>query len=72
VFIIESVLTVVAWPFMHLYTPVVGIPVALYAVTLNRSLKPSLCTLLLSLGPRGDRAGPCGPGWMGIPARARG
>jgi signal transduction histidine kinase len=51
VFIIESVLTVVAWPFMHLYIPVVGIPVALYAVTLNRSLKPSLCMLLLSLGP---------------------
>lgn len=51
VFIIESVLTVVAWPFMHLYIPVVGIPVALYAVTLNRSLKLALRTLLMSLGP---------------------
>jgi signal transduction histidine kinase len=51
VFIIESVLTVVAWPFMHLYIPVVGVPVALYAVTLNRSLKLALGTLLVSLGP---------------------
>jgi signal transduction histidine kinase len=51
VFIIELVLTVVAWPFMHLYIPVVGIPIALYAVSLNRSPKLVLLTLLVSSAP---------------------
>jgi signal transduction histidine kinase len=51
VLFIESVLTVAAWPLMHLYIPVVGIPVALYAVSVHRSSRLALVALLLSCIP---------------------
>jgi signal transduction histidine kinase len=53
VFTIQCLLTVAAWPFMPLYTPVVGVPVALYAVSVHRSKKVSLLALLASLIPNG-------------------
>jgi signal transduction histidine kinase len=51
VFAAQCVLTVAAWPFMPLYTPVVGIPVALYAVSLHRNRKVSLLALSVSFIP---------------------
>jgi signal transduction histidine kinase len=51
VFIIQLVLTVAAWPIMPLYTPVVGIPVALYAVSVHRGRTISLLALLASFVP---------------------
>ena len=53
VFSIQWVLTVAAWPFMPYYTPVVGIPVALYAVSAHHSKKNSLLALLASFIPIG-------------------
>jgi signal transduction histidine kinase len=64
VLFIESVLTVVAWPFMNLYTPVVGVPVALYAVSVHRSSRLALVALLLSFIPSGvAAAGPAPPSY---------
>lgn len=51
VFAIEWVLTVAAWPMMPLYTPVVGVPVALHAVAVHRRRKVSLTALLVSSIP---------------------
>jgi signal transduction histidine kinase len=51
VFTIQCILTVAAWPFMPFYTPVVGIPVSLYAVSVHRSRKISLLALLASFIP---------------------
>jgi signal transduction histidine kinase len=56
VFLIESVLTGLAWPFMDLYVPVVGIPVALYAVSVHHSGRIALVALLLSCVPNGIAA----------------
>jgi hypothetical protein len=53
VFIAQSILTVIAWPFMSLYTPVVGIPIALYAVASRCNKRLSLPALLISLIPNG-------------------
>ncbi|MGH3886384.1 MAG: sensor histidine kinase [Pseudonocardiaceae bacterium] len=53
VFATQCVLTVAAWPFMNLYTPVVGIPVALYAVSVHCSKKVALLALLASFIPNG-------------------
>jgi signal transduction histidine kinase len=53
VFVTQCVLTVAAWPIMPLYTPVVGIPVALYAVSVHCSKKISLLALLASFIPNG-------------------
>lgn len=53
VFIIQLVLTVAAWPFMPLYTPVVGIPVALYAVSVHCASSISLLALLACSVPIG-------------------
>ena len=53
VFTILCVFTVAAWPIMHLFTPVVGIPVALYAVSFHRGRKTSLLALLASIIPMG-------------------
>ena len=53
VFATQWVLTVAAWPFIYLYTPVVGIPVALYAVSVHCSKKISLLALLASFIPNG-------------------
>jgi signal transduction histidine kinase len=53
VFTIQCVLTVAAWPFMDVYAPVVGIPVALYAVSVHCSRKISLLALLASFIPNG-------------------
>jgi signal transduction histidine kinase len=44
-------LTAAAWPFMPLYTPVVGIPVALYAVSVHHKRKVSLLALSASFIP---------------------
>ena len=52
-FAAECVLTVVAWPIMPHYIPVVGVPVALYAVSVHRGWKLSLPALLLSFIPNG-------------------
>jgi signal transduction histidine kinase len=51
VFAIQCILTVAAWPFMPLYTPVVGIPVAVYALSVHRSRRISLLALLASFIP---------------------
>jgi signal transduction histidine kinase len=56
VFASQWVVTMVAWPFMSTYAPVVGIPVALYAVSVHRSRKISLSTLLASFIPNGIAA----------------
>jgi signal transduction histidine kinase len=53
VFAIQWVLTVATWPIMPLYTPVVGIPVALYAASAHRNRKISLLALLASFIPNG-------------------
>ncbi|MGH8351360.1 MAG: sensor histidine kinase, partial [Pseudomonas sp.] len=53
VFSIEWVLTVVAWPIMPFYAPVVGVPVSLYAVAAHRSRKTSVLALLASSVPIG-------------------
>jgi signal transduction histidine kinase len=53
VFAIQWLLTVAAWPIMPLFTPVTGIPVALYAVAVHRSRKFSLLALAASLIPTG-------------------
>ncbi len=53
VFASQCVLTVAAWPFMALYTPVVGVPAALHAVSVHRSKKISLLALLTSIIPLG-------------------
>ena len=57
VFAIEWVLTVAGWPIMPWYIPVVGVPVALYAVTVHRSAKISVLALLASFIPIGLDAG---------------
>jgi signal transduction histidine kinase len=51
VFATQWVFAVAAWPIMHHYTPVIGIPVALYAVSVHRSKKTSVLALLASLIP---------------------
>jgi signal transduction histidine kinase len=51
VFATEWVLTLAAWPIMPLFTPVVGIPVSLYAVAVHRNRKASLLALLAALVP---------------------
>ncbi|MGH4010100.1 MAG: sensor histidine kinase, partial [Pseudonocardiaceae bacterium] len=56
VFAIQWVLTVTAWPIMPRYTPVVGVPIALYAVAVHRDRKTSLLALLASLVPIGIAA----------------
>jgi signal transduction histidine kinase len=53
VFVIQWVLTVAAWPIMPRFTPVVGVPVALYAVSVQRGRKVSLLALLASFIPNG-------------------
>ena len=51
VFATQWVLAVAAWWFMPEYTPVVGVPLALYAISVHRSRKVSLLTLLASFIP---------------------
>ncbi|MDQ3760624.1 MAG: histidine kinase [Actinomycetota bacterium] len=53
VFATQCVLTVAAWPIFPYYTPIVGIPVALYAVSAHYSKKNSLAALLVSFIPIG-------------------
>jgi hypothetical protein len=53
VFTSQWALAVVAWPFMHLYSPVVGIPTALYAVSVYRPTYASLLALLACAIPNG-------------------
>jgi signal transduction histidine kinase len=53
VFAIQCIHTVAAWPILHYYIPVVGVPVALYSVSVHRSKKTSLLALLVSLIPNG-------------------
>ena len=48
VFATQCVLTVTAWPFFELYTPITGVPVALYAVSVRYSKRISLPVLLMS------------------------
>ncbi|MGH3823442.1 MAG: sensor histidine kinase [Pseudonocardiaceae bacterium] len=53
VFATQCALTAAAWPFFHLYTPIAGIPVALYTVSVHRNKRISLLALLTSLIPNG-------------------
>ncbi len=53
VFMIQCAHTVAAWPILHEYIPVVGIPVALYAVAVHRGKFVSLLALLVSCIPNG-------------------
>jgi signal transduction histidine kinase len=53
VFAIEWVLSVAGWPIMTWYTPVAGVPVALYAVAVHRHKKTSVLALLASFIPIG-------------------
>lgn len=48
VLVSQWVLTVAAWPIMPHYVPVVGVPVALYAVAVHLRLKTSLIAVLTS------------------------
>jgi signal transduction histidine kinase len=48
---ITQVLAVAPWPILHYYTPVVGIPVALYAVSVQRSRTTSSLALVASFLP---------------------
>jgi signal transduction histidine kinase len=49
VFAVEWLLTVIAWPIMPYYAPVMGVPVALYAVAAHHRVKISLLALLASI-----------------------
>jgi signal transduction histidine kinase len=51
IFITQWVIAVAALPFMREYTPVAGIPVALYAVSVHHRRKTSLIALLASFIP---------------------
>jgi hypothetical protein len=51
VFALQWVLTMAAWAMMHLYTPIAGIPVALYAVSAYCTRTMSLVALLASFVP---------------------
>ncbi len=51
IFVTQWMLTMAAWQIMPRYTPIVGIPVALYAVAVRCSKKISLLALLASLIP---------------------
>lgn len=53
VFIGQLIATVIALPFLSIYSPVVGIPVALYTVAAYRNKPVSLLALLLSIIPNG-------------------
>jgi signal transduction histidine kinase len=53
VFIIQWILTVAAWPIMPLYTPVIGIPVALHAVAVHCHKRFAMQALLASTIPIG-------------------
>lgn len=53
VFTTQFVSTVAAWPILPHYTPIVGIPVALYAVAVHRRAEISLLALLASFIPDG-------------------
>ncbi len=53
VFATQCVFTVVAWPIMPHYIPAVGVPMALYAVSVHCSRKISLPALLVSFIPNG-------------------
>ena len=53
----QCVLTMAAWPIMPHYVPVVGVPVALYAVAAHRSGKTSMLALLASFIPNEVAAG---------------
>lgn len=56
VFAIQWLVTMAAWPFMSTYAPVVGILVALYAVSVHRGRAISLLVLLASFIPNGIAA----------------
>lgn len=51
IFVVQWLLAVAAWPFMPKYIPVVGIPVALYAVSFHRGRKASVPALVASFIP---------------------
>lgn len=53
VFATQCILTLTAWPFLDLYTPVTGVPVALYAVSVHYRKGISLPALLVSFIPNG-------------------
>ncbi|MGH3671394.1 MAG: sensor histidine kinase [Pseudonocardiaceae bacterium] len=53
IFAAQWVLVIVAWPFIDLYAPVSGIPLALYAVAVHRNKKESLLALSASAVPIG-------------------
>jgi signal transduction histidine kinase len=53
VFVTQCIITVAAWPIFDYYTPVVGIPVALYAVSAHCGKGISLLALLASCIPNG-------------------
>jgi signal transduction histidine kinase len=53
VFAVEWVLSVAGWPIMPWYTPVAGVPLALYAVAVHRHKKTSTLALLASFIPIG-------------------
>jgi signal transduction histidine kinase len=53
VFAAEWVLSVAGWPIMPWYTPVAGVPVALYAVAVHRPKKTSVLALLAAVVPIG-------------------
>jgi hypothetical protein len=56
VFTAQCVFTVAAWPILPYYVPVVGVPVALYAVAAHCSRKVSLLAVLASFIPNGVAA----------------
>jgi signal transduction histidine kinase len=53
VFATQCVFAVAAWPILNLYTPMAGVPVALYAVSIHYSRTTSLLALLATFIPNG-------------------
>lgn len=51
IFVIQCMLTVAAWRWMHWYAPIVGILIALYAVSVNCDRQTSWLAWLASLVP---------------------
>jgi signal transduction histidine kinase len=53
IFIVQSIVIVIGWPILKYYSPVVGIPVALYAIASHRNKTICLLALLTSFIPNG-------------------
>jgi signal transduction histidine kinase len=53
IFVVQSILIVAAWPILKYYSPVAGLPVALYAIAFHRNKTICLLALMASFIPNG-------------------